>query len=720
MRTTTYELREKGRYSYVRIPVVVRKGVAADDLDIGVVETLVGSYSDASLPDDIEAEIISGSHQSVTSIRLRFESAQGLPDGNYTVSVVVIGPDDEQQRLDVGVEHPAAQLRTLPTVVVDRTLCLWILCDAIDVGSSPEEHATVTIVETSGRSRVTNLSIDQIDQALSGSNRVSGNLLFEASFAVPPGGSVDAPFELRDEFPIGTTTGSLTLDAPQLASPVEATYEVRTRLGDLVIIPLAAAGIFLGWVTRWGLKRYVERGEALEEAQRVITMIERERSKSSDESFHTALDRLTERVTTAKTDSKKDPATLRTQVAEVVTDLRKEVAGLWDRRATALGDLEVFQRGFSLTRTGPAAIRAIVEQGTKDSVAIEGKIAAFDVKGATDALADLKQRLTVELQAAALSWGNDLRPLLDTMQQPEGPLPKKVSDELTDAATAISAAIQNIEALDAAEPPDAVLKEVNRIHIQLSATMNSYVPQVAELLDTLRERLCALDNPNETPLATLQERLAELETERIAFAKTLDRSSAGVARALDAALTASGAAVLEQRADLPGDLRTKLEGSIAAGDYLAAAELLKRLPASQVGETATASFLTFEGDLGDYMTSLPYGTSAGRTSQTAAALADHQALSVIPVASGVGRMSLQSGPMHESLAAISPRRALFLARSIFSFLLLIPLIIVAFVLFEDTFVGTWNDIAAVFFWAYGIDLTVDALATATGKLPQPS
>jgi hypothetical protein len=60
----------------------------------------------------------------------------------------------------------------------------------------------------------------------------------------------------------------------------------------------------------------------------------------------------------------------------------------------------------------------------------------------------------------------------------------------------------------------------------------------------------------------------------------------------------------------------------------------------------------------------------------------------------------------------SARERLLLAQLGQSFLLGVVLLVVAYTLYAPTYVGTGGQLAAIFLWAFAIDISVDAVVTA--------
>jgi TctA family transporter len=62
---------------------------------------------------------------------------------------------------------------------------------------------------------------------------------------------------------------------------------------------------------------------------------------------------------------------------------------------------------------------------------------------------------------------------------------------------------------------------------------------------------------------------------------------------------------------------------------------------------------------------------------------------------------------------LTPQNQIFLAKSLQSLLLFVLVGLGGIMLYQNKFVGTFEDFATIFFWAFGLDITIDAVRQAT-------
>jgi hypothetical protein len=70
-------------------------------------------------------------------------------------------------------------------------------------------------------------------------------------------------------------------------------------------------------------------------------------------------------------------------------------------------------------------------------------------------------------------------------------------------------------------------------------------------------------------------------------------------------------------------------------------------------------------------------------------------------------------PRRAERTTLTPQNQIFLAKSLQSLLLFVLVGLGGIMLYQNKFVGTFEDFATIFFWAFGLDITIDAVRQAT-------
>lgn len=177
----------------------------------------------------------------VYGLQLRLTGTGGGADRNASTI---------QQMLAIQLVLSPARLRAIPALVVTsyRTF------------GDPTVSATITLVEFSHVTGLTNLHIEQLDRATESNAQIDATLTGKAPTQLPAGGRARVQLD-GDDFPIGTTTGQLTITADQLSEAVVVAYEVRSKRYPGLMIPWFILFGLIGWVVRHWLKDAEARAE---------------------------------------------------------------------------------------------------------------------------------------------------------------------------------------------------------------------------------------------------------------------------------------------------------------------------------------------------------------------------------------------------------------------------------------------------------------------------
>jgi hypothetical protein len=272
----------------IRIPITLRSGLAAKDLTVEMLDVALGELEQPALTDAFVPSVQAPGGSRGAALIITVKSDHGLRAGTYNVLLVIRKPQSsatpmEEQRLQLQLSHPAAQLQAPSTLIIERTHYipyLWL---------STPKPTSLSLREITRDSRVGStagdLTIQQSDPAKTGDSPISGRLRFTKPTAVPAGRVAEHDFVLDGDFPLGRAAGTLLVTAPQLQSPVTVNFEVRTRLYPIWIVLVALAGILLGWWTRVFLSNRIARERAREQAFELLQRLDREIARRPDQDF---------------------------------------------------------------------------------------------------------------------------------------------------------------------------------------------------------------------------------------------------------------------------------------------------------------------------------------------------------------------------------------------------------------------------------------------------
>ena len=128
-------------------------------------------------------------------------------------------------RLKVQVARPAATTETIPKLIIDRTY--WFI--AVSSDTQPDLLAT----ETSKKSDLSISAVRSLSNSSVETELIAGKLKFGPTQpTVTAGKQASLTYLLDGNFPLGNATGTMKIDAPQLATPVsfdELPFQTRLR-----------------------------------------------------------------------------------------------------------------------------------------------------------------------------------------------------------------------------------------------------------------------------------------------------------------------------------------------------------------------------------------------------------------------------------------------------------------------------------------------------------
>jgi hypothetical protein len=237
---------------HVVVPLVVKQGAALTGARVTYVEaggkpeaSLLGAFRPGLAGDSLQLEVDFALVQTprVYEVTVRLEGT-ATAEGPTVV-----------QSFDLALTLPPARLRAVPPISIESERWPW------SQGQLVEKQ--LLLVETSRQTQITGLDVAQLDAARLGDVEVPVSFEVTAPETLAPGARSTATLKADRVFPVGTTTGTIEISAPQLGESMSVPFEVRTKVYDLVIIVWFLGWGLLGWLLRHQLKNAVARAEIL-------------------------------------------------------------------------------------------------------------------------------------------------------------------------------------------------------------------------------------------------------------------------------------------------------------------------------------------------------------------------------------------------------------------------------------------------------------------------
>lgn len=670
--STAYQL-ETVAAPQVKVPLTVRPGVS------GLAAELVSVTVDGKERPSKLAAFSVALAEGALAISVRFELA-GDP-GLYGLALRLTGtapgeggaPAPQRQLLALQLQLAPGKLREIPKLTVTSYRHFFF---------DPQVTATIALAELSRLTGLTNLRIEQLDRATANGAQIDARLTAPgAPTTLGRGARADVALS-GTGFPIGTTTGRLTITAPELPAPISVDFEIRSERYSWLILPWFIFFGIVGWAVRSGLKKAEARAELRARLEPLRAQFRDQKDTHPEDTQVVklaALDSAVDAALKSGDHDKLEAATLALRTgleaalaarAAYTTALAQEVLALDQALAPPW---RLPGGGASL-----AAQRPRLAQAQQALIADRPKLAAALLAEAYTALDDLGARANL--------WRDRAARTLAELAAPDA-LARTPAAVRAQATAAIAAAQQKLAAVpryDPAQrpaPPAPYLRAVHELHeatAHLAALL--YEGAAAEVRDTM-----ATAKQTGMPAAALDE-LAAAGALPPPAADPLE-TSAQAASALRSFAAAVDRHVTE----------TEARDHLAAGRYAEAV----RMQAVLTGRAAT----------GQQISSGPREESAAGLRLAAPVPA--------PELPAVGGMVL---PMRAT--AVDPvalaRRQLQGIRFVRSLVAAGALSLVTWALYRGTWTGSTSDLVGIAVLAFFTDFTLDAVIDAVRRLPRPA
>jgi hypothetical protein len=693
---TSYQLAARPR-STVRVPLDLRAGVDARSLRLTVLRVQRNSVQDVS------ASAFKPTYRSnPPRINVAVDLARAPGAGTYELSLRITS-GRRVQHLELQLIRPFATLEGPTTFIVERTLIFpwW----------TKERTPPLRVVERSG-ALVAGASVRQVDAAAAGfvfgprpftpSGAPAGAL---ASNVIQPNGSVDIAYSLNGTFPLGTSTRTIEISAPQLQSPTKITLQVRSRRHPAWIAVAVGLGLIAGWLLRTALQRWGELGRARLQALDLLDHLGQEGRDHQDAEFRTTVSGLMARVEALrKGPDWRDGTQIATTVKEVGQELKSALTSLGERREAASTQLaaaiELVETRWSLPESVQAALITAREDLEKASKALR----ADDPGTAQTVCRTVTEDLDAEVQRMVTEWRDEQLGQLRVLAELEPP-PASPALGLVQAAAQAAATVRKLPVDDPKATTGDVLPALHAARLQLRDLPTQTSALVAEALRVL-DILAGAQIADRGAVQALEKATEGLRPQRDEFHGPPEATLTALADRVPILLDALQAAIERQT----GGRDPSVRDLIRAGRYAEAASKLPPAEAAAAEEEDGAAAVTKRDERLAFL-------AAER-----AAFIPFVPDVVSPVASRPSTLALRgSAPPTEVQAERARAFSVILWSSWVQTALVFALLLIAgYVLFAGEFVGTLQDFVRVFLWAFAIDVTVGKLLEVTQGLAAPA
>lgn len=414
-----YNLSVNHEVSAVRIPVRGVHATPPADLTIQVTDVVGPNGRPEFLSPLFTARLEKGDEQHGPSLLIEAKSGSLLP-GTYTVlvdftnrvAVPKTPAEDSVQTISLTLTQPSPEIEVTSRLYLDQTYGLF--------GTSSISRP-LQISETSGKAPLTKIRFADVREPANLAQVDDGLLKFkleEESLNAGETKSIDVSVE--GMFPLGTTAGKIELRANELSKPQIVPYEIKARRTTKWIYFITGAGFLCGWFIRVHLKKQQEIAEASADASGVVAEILAASSQIPDVTFQ----RQTTEIRKALSDSLNSgkPEVIRAAASTAKAELQAAVSEFNRLRQEVVGRVEplrslIFRR-WKLT---PLLMKSVEEISSRTQHTVQ-LLEGNSVADARTGLADIETLLFPELFNQCHAWRRDVVCYLRALQQ--HPLPQ--------------------------------------------------------------------------------------------------------------------------------------------------------------------------------------------------------------------------------------------------------------------------------------------------------
>jgi hypothetical protein len=624
-------------------------------------------------------------------IPVKIDLSKALVPGTYNMLIEATTPSKSPaQLLDLQLVHPAAKFKSPTTLVVERVLTPFF---------EPEVSGlSMTLSEDSGLTSVTGLTFTARDFIGDNGQIIDGTIKCpNPPNLIGAGGAEKLIYELHGGFPLGTSRGTVEIRSPQLAEAFPIAFEVRTRRASWLILLVIALGLVVGYLLRTLLQQRIKLGEVRLQGFDLRDRMRSEMARRPDEPLKSKIKAAVDKLNVALAARQADALTK--AITDADTELRDALKQFEDRRNKAQEALDALEKLVKTRWNLPVKVKAAVAEAGELIEGLRAQLLGDNVKVVEDALDQAMTALTLNLVGALKDWRTAQEgslELLDNRYLPDA-VSAAVSKDVTDARTLLD------QAADLDESPtvgdmSAALGAAHKARASLSDLFGKLQRwlryELTEFLKTLRKTAL----PNASVLDELEQTATNLLDE------------------LNAQSGAEGAATVltpERLSELNAVWRDALEKQMEGAGF-SDEEKLKMTPlldARKYAEAARAALVILEqkrreklsGNRGAADSVIEVVAASAPPSNLANTAA--REVADAPTPPRVVRAEHIPAPVEPSQS--QTYRQLLREKFLLFALSGLGIALVGFLLFQGKFVGTFADLAGIFLWAFGLDVTID-------------
>ena len=592
------------------------------------------------------------------------------------------------ERLRVQILHPEPKLKSMPKLLIDRTYYFF--------GWQDDSLPQLSLVESSNLSNFTNVRIERLTNATLGSKQIGGTLEFtKPPVEIKAGRAASFDYRAANDFGLGTASGSLNIAAAETNDPIGTIdFEVRSHLHWIYIGVPILLGLVVSFFLKVHLQQKLELDQASLDARRLLERVRDFEGKHLDPVFRKAYGHAAEALETALNGT--DPLEINTAKTQLDTDWRAAVQGLMIRhqdQETALNKL----RGLtSMDWLVPPSIRTLVETTKDDLPLIQDALDEDDLVEAADRLPKTLTKLGDGIRKEALDWQLGVTGVLDQLEKGPLGISKSVGEKLEKLSPELRTSLNRVSATTPLSTTEQIQQALADLKAERTA-VTQFGGWLKQALSTQISAVAAEGNAlgTKTWKSDIFDILPKAQNNFEGFLSTVaDSPEPEQLPSLLQDLHAAWIRALQSQFSAP---LQEMKQLLEAREYEKAAE------------TAIHELKKNNDMLGETDVKVPLSFRVPGFSRDASP--------VFAVPTYVMHTHFQTlfTPDPVARTSVTEKSQLQMDKLQQSALIGLIVVIFGYTMQLSTFVGTFAELSTLFFWAFGLDLTLDTLKTLSVK-----
>lgn len=589
-------------------------------------------------------------------------------------------------RLKIQLTRPAATIETIPKLILNRTY--WF------IGCKSDTHPNLLVTETSKKTGITISGVRPISNSSIGTTPLGGTLEFPLPQPeIEAGHQEKLSYQLKNDFDLGTATGTMKIDSLQLANPASFDFEVHSRVHWIYIGITIAVGLFISYLVKVRLQQKIEFDQAHVDAQKLVERIAQEAGRHADPLFAEAY--RNELAAVAAAMNSDSAADINTAKLELDTAWHVALQNLARRHQDQLDALEKLRDVTNYDWLVPREVFQAVVTARDAQTDVVRLIDRDDLTEANKRRQQIILKLGDDIRTAALNWQKAELQILTLLQAGPAGISAANTSALGKPVTDLLADLHKVDENTALARPEQIQQTLSDLKFE-RISVQQFFQWLSNAIQMERaEAEAQISNPppaawNAPTFAGVKAEVNDFTT----FLRTLaDDPVVELPTQLNAVHQAWTNALQNQFAAPNASVQTQLD----ARNYVQATRVAFQQKTTPPGAAAALA---------------PVAGPAFLPPEFQRDTAGAAALPVYAIHTLFQTIVTPTPAFPTSVTDAAKLRREKRTQSLIIGLLLV---VAGYGLQLSTFVGTFTDFSTLFFWAFALDLTIDQLGKMAKK-----